>query len=200
MKMKKHIIYLAAGNSRRFGANKLLHEYQGKPLYQHGLDMLQEAVKENNDIFLTVVTQYREIEKELNKRKIRVIRDEECKKGISYSICAGLRSIEPILAEDYVMFVVADQPYLTKKTVLSLMECADGETETASVRYGERPGNPVLFSMRFKEELLSLKEDQGGRAVMQKHHCRYVYVPDEKELLDIDVKKDINWQELEKYD
>ena len=38
--MKLRIIYLAAGNSRRFGSNKLLHITQGKPLYQHGLDML----------------------------------------------------------------------------------------------------------------------------------------------------------------
>lgn len=188
--MRRHIIYLAAGNSRRFGSNKLLREYQGKPLYQHGLDMLLKVTETEKDISLTVVTQYREIEKELKKRKIRVILNEESKKGISYSIRAGIRSVEPVAEEDYVMFVVADQPHLTAKTVLRLMECADKETETASVRYGERLGNPVLFSMRFKEELLSLEGDQGGRAVMRKHHCRYVRASDEKELLDMDVEED----------
>lgn len=190
--MKKHIIYLAAGNSRRFGSNKLLYEYKGKPLYQHGLDMLTELIEEERDISLTVVTQYEQIEQELKKRKIRVILSKESKKGISYSIRAGIEGLTPLSAEDYVMFVVADQPYLTKETVKALLECADGTTENASVRFGERLGNPVLFSMRFKEELLALTGDQGGRTVMRRHHCRYVYIADEKELLDIDVKEDWN--------
>lgn len=37
-----HIIYMAAGNSRRFGSNKLLYELDGKPMYRHLLDHLIE--------------------------------------------------------------------------------------------------------------------------------------------------------------
>ena len=33
-----HIIYMAAGNSRRFGSNKLFYELDGKPMYRHLLD------------------------------------------------------------------------------------------------------------------------------------------------------------------
>ena len=39
-RMNKHILYLEAGSSRRFGANKLLMELNGKPLYRHGFDLL----------------------------------------------------------------------------------------------------------------------------------------------------------------
>lgn len=35
-----HIIYMAAGNSRRFGSNKLFYELDGKPMYRHLLDHL----------------------------------------------------------------------------------------------------------------------------------------------------------------
>ena len=35
-----HILYLAGGNSRRFGENKLLYPLDGRPLYRHGLDAL----------------------------------------------------------------------------------------------------------------------------------------------------------------
>lgn len=37
-----HIIYMAAGNSRRFGSNKLFYELNGKPMYRHLLDHLIE--------------------------------------------------------------------------------------------------------------------------------------------------------------
>ena len=41
--MKLSLIYLAAGNSRRFGENKLLAELDGRPLYRYGLDALKQA-------------------------------------------------------------------------------------------------------------------------------------------------------------
>ena len=59
--MKIHIIYLAAGSSRRFGSNKLLWEYEGRPLYRHGLDRLIEMSSDRDDCTLTVVSRYDEI-------------------------------------------------------------------------------------------------------------------------------------------
>ena len=38
--MKIAMIMLAAGNSRRFGANKLLYEIDGMPMYRHVLNQL----------------------------------------------------------------------------------------------------------------------------------------------------------------
>ena len=40
------VIYMAAGNSRRFGSNKLLFPWKGKTMYRHGLDLLLELKKE----------------------------------------------------------------------------------------------------------------------------------------------------------
>ena len=39
-----HIIYMAAGNSRRFGSNKLFYELDGKPMYRHLLERLIEKI------------------------------------------------------------------------------------------------------------------------------------------------------------
>ena len=38
--MKIALIMLAAGNSWRFGSNKLLYEIEGKPMYWHILEKL----------------------------------------------------------------------------------------------------------------------------------------------------------------
>ena len=37
------ICYAAAGNSRRFGSNKLLYEIEGKPMYLLTLEKLKKA-------------------------------------------------------------------------------------------------------------------------------------------------------------
>ena len=40
--MKIAFVMLAAGNSRRFGSNKLFYELDGKPMYRHLLERLIE--------------------------------------------------------------------------------------------------------------------------------------------------------------
>ena len=45
-----HIIYMAAGNSRRFGSNKLFYELDGKPMYRHLFDHLIEIKDRYNNL------------------------------------------------------------------------------------------------------------------------------------------------------
>ena len=51
--MKLGLIMLAAGNSRRFGSNKLLYTIEGEPMYRHILSELmrvRKALKESRSI------------------------------------------------------------------------------------------------------------------------------------------------------
>ena len=43
--MKISFIYMASGFGKRYGTNKLITEFQGEPLYLHGLLSLQKAAK-----------------------------------------------------------------------------------------------------------------------------------------------------------
>lgn len=185
--MNKHIIYLAAGNSRRFGSNKLLHIYEGKPLYRHGLDMLSELCRNRSDCSLMVVSQYPEILEYAGKKGICSINSPDSSKGMSYTIKAAIDALENVKEEDFLLFVVADQPYLTAHTVARILECAAPGVEGVSAAFRERPGNPVLFSARLIPELLTLQGDEGGRRALVGHSCSYVDVGDERELIDIDV-------------
>ena len=45
-----HIIYMAAGNSRRFGSNKLFYELDGKPMYRHLFERLIEIKDRYNKL------------------------------------------------------------------------------------------------------------------------------------------------------
>lgn len=181
------MVYLAAGNSRRFGSNKLLYEFQGKKLYRHGLDMLISLQKTDEEVSIILVTQYEEIYEETRNDPVKRILSKECKKGVSYTIKEALTALRDAQEEDYVFFIVADQPYLSEKTMKKLLSCAEAGAETASAAWGETPGNPTMFSLKLRNELLLLNGDQGGRKVIRNHDCIYVQAEEEKELWDMDV-------------
>ena len=201
-----HIIYMAAGNSRRFGSNKLLHIWQGKMLYRHTLDMLSDIVSSrkinediNYDITLTVVTQYDRIIADLDGRKdINTVFCGDSRLGASYTIKAGINSLMGRLKkDDWLLFIVADQPYLSEKTILKFIEAASQDKKSEddkvfSARYRAKAGNPCMFSCELISELLELSGDSGGRKVAKRHECFYIDVEDGKELFDIDSEKDIN--------
>ncbi|OKZ79409.1 MAG: hypothetical protein BHW08_10885 [Clostridium sp. CAG:12237_41] len=201
-----HIIYMAAGNSRRFGSNKLLHIWQGKMLYRHTLDMLSDIVSSRKinedidyDITLTVVTQYDRIIADLDGRKdINTVFCGDSRLGASYTIKAGINSLMGRLKkDDWLLFIVADQPYLSKKTILKFIEAASQDKKSKdykvfSARHSGKAGNPCMFSCKLISELLELSGDSGGRKVAKRHECFYIDVEDGKELFDIDSEKDIN--------
>ena len=66
------LIYLAAGNSRRFGGNKLLYELDGKPLYRHLLDRLIRICRRHESWEILVVTQYDEIYDVVDRKSTRL--------------------------------------------------------------------------------------------------------------------------------
>ena len=97
-----HIIYMAAGNSRRFGSNKLFYELDGKPMYRHLLDRLTEiknrynkSKSDSQTIDITVVTRYREI---LDYcaciPDCHAVISPDSEKGISYTIKAGIMAVQ----------------------------------------------------------------------------------------------------------
>ena len=113
-------IYMAAGNSRRFGSNKLLFPWKGKTMYRHGLDLLLELKKEMKEqLSVIVVTQYPEILEEVQKlpeaSEVQVVFCKESHMGASYTIKAGIAAMRK--QATYLLFMVADQPELSKESV-----------------------------------------------------------------------------------
>ena len=196
-----HIIYMAAGNSRRFGSNKLFYELDGKPMYRHLLDRLvgiknryNKSKSDSQTIDITVVTRYREI---LDYcaciPDCYAVISPDSEKGISYTIKAGIMAVQEQKKtgmQDYYMFAVADQPYLKSQSVIKLIDRVlkntGGKRLAFSLRCGDAVGNPCVFNSSLIPQLLSLEGDKGGRSVAKKHDCVYVDIADERELMDID--------------
>lgn len=190
--MKVRFIYLAAGNSRRFGSNKLLYKFDGKPLFLHLLERLEEICARRREWELLVVTQYPEIYEECIRRGLRAVMSADSCRGLSNSIRAGLMRAEEEQTE-YGVFFAADQPFLTKETIEGFVETMlEKKALLGCVSWGGRRGNPVWFSRKYFQELCLLKKDEGGRRVLERHEEEIYWfeVGDGRELADIDTAED----------
>lgn len=182
------LVYLAAGNSRRFGSNKLLYEIDGKPMFRHTLERLSSVAKTDEGCRLCVVTQYEQIADYAEKIGAKAVLSPKSKDGISYSIKAGVLSAREAGADSAVFFV-ADQPFLTEKTILDFVLSAKrSKRGIACVSWQGELGNPVYFTAKYFQYLEELTGDSGGKKVVKRFLCDVfsyeVESPDE--LKDID--------------
>lgn len=190
--MKITIIYLAAGNSRRFGSNKLFYEVNGRPMYRHLLERLMNICSRHEDWQLRVVSQYRELLTAPGQSAAVPVYSPDSSKGASYSIKAGLnsdRNGQQPEAEAYAFFV-ADQPWLSEETAEAfLLQMEKEKALLGSVCHAGVPGNPTWFSAGFVPELMALSGDWGGRAVLRNHPelVSWFEVKEKRELLDLDL-------------
>ena len=222
--MKYSLIYLAAGNSRRFGKTKLLVEWNGRPLYEYGLNTLKEAVKDRTDSEILLVSQYPNILQA--HPEVVCVYSPKSTEGLSWSIRAG---IECVLGREqkreqqqecrrlpdwqegdhWLLFLTADQPLVEKETIQNLLLQADnaerltsGKTRIIRARYAGKEGSPVLFHASLIPELQQLSGDEGGRSVIRAHReeMEFVDVADERQMTDVDTVEDLEKLEQRKED
>ena len=98
--MNIHFMFLAAGYSKRYGGNKLLSMYNGMPMYRVLLDKLVRIMESDPTVAdITVVTQYPEIEREVEQinlgtaKPVRCIFNLDPSQGISSSIQCGINNM-----------------------------------------------------------------------------------------------------------
>ncbi len=179
-------IIMASGKSRRFGSNKLLTEFKGKPLLQYILETTSLPFSHR-----IVVTRHEAVVKLCSSLNIQaVLHDQPLQ---SDTVRIGLENLPP---ENYAgfLFCAGDQPLLNQKSLLKLWEAFSKEPDFIHrTAFQDMPGNPIIFPSRFKNELLHLPEDRGGSYLTKKYpeQVRYSPVQDALELYDIDTKDDL---------
>jgi len=185
--MKINLILLASGNSVRFKGNKLLAKVNDKPMYMN----VVEKVLELNFNKIILVTQYEEIKATLSKYSIQIVMNKNSELGISHSIKLGIN--EDLEADAY-MFMVCDQPFISLESMGKIIyRFIKSNKGMACVEYEGCLGNPTIFSGKYKNELLSLKGDIGGKSIMKKHldDLEKVQISHKLELIDIDTREEL---------
>lgn len=201
--MKVSLIYMASGFGKRYGTNKLITEFQGEPLYLHGLLSLQKAKKllEEDKIHceLMLISQYERVLSGAFERvpEAERIFNEDSDQGITASLKLGTEVSKK--DTDAFLYFVADQPCMKGETIAefvrSFLKSGKG---IGCVCAGGHRGSPNIFRRRYKKELLSLEGDQGGRQIMEKYpEDIWMMEVDERELRDIDQPSDLKALRLE---
>ena len=184
--MKINLILLAAGNSKRFNGNKLLAIYKNKPIYMYIVEKVVN-LKINKII---CVTQYEEIKEALLNTNINVVMNNNSNLGISSSIKIGINFDKN--ADGY-MFMVCDQPFISIQTLNSVIDnFIKGDKGIVCVGCGNNKGNPVIFSKKYINELLSLEGDNGGKVIIKGNlnDLKIVNINNRIELVDIDTQEE----------
>lgn len=182
-------ILLAAGESKRMGKPKQLLSLDRSTVLGQALDNLLNSKVDN----VIVVVGYRaeEIKKSIGDRPVIATVNQDYRQGMSTSIIAGLK----LLADDTdaFMLALADQPFIDSKTIDHLIDEFQKSKKGIAITVCKgRRGHPVIFSTKYRNELMGLKGDVGAKEIIMSHPEEVLEVPVDCEgvIIDIDTAED----------
>lgn len=178
-------VIMASGSGKRFGSNKLLANFGGKPLISRILDATEGIFSKR-----VVVTRHEEIAGLCQERGIQAILHTLPNRNDTVRL-----GIEQMTGMDRCMFCTGDQPLLRRETIAALaMASANDSSLFWRTTYEKTPGSPVVFPSETFAKLGNLPEGKGGGFLIKKNPdmVRYISVQNPFELDDIDTPEDLD--------
>lgn len=179
-------ILLAAGSSKRFGANKLLHLLDGRPIALRSAASFREAFAAP----VAVTRTGSPLAPLLEALGYRVVECARADEGMGASLAAGVAASRD--APGWVV-ALADMPFIRPVTHARVAAALQGGAAlVAAAHRGER-GHPVGIGARFRDDLLALEGDAGARHIVRAHPALMTLVEcdDPGVLADIDTPADL---------
>jgi molybdenum cofactor cytidylyltransferase len=181
-------ILLAAGRSRRFGANKLLASLpDGSPLILASARRLRSAL---DTVIVVVHPQDHVIPALLAAEPVQLVVSHNADSGMGASLAAAVAASGD--AHGW-LIALADMPRIQVSTLRRVAQVLyDGASLVAPFHAGRR-GHPVGVHARFREELLVLAGDRGARDLLARHAetLTHLNVNDPGILFDVDTPADL---------
>ena len=180
---------LAAGYSRRFGADKRrLQLGDGRSLLSASLALPCSMLEE---VWLVLRPDEALTELEL-PQGVHIVQSPATAEGMGHSLAAGA---ERLLAEsraDAVAIFLADMPLIRQDSLETLLAHSSANNIVLPSHQGKR-GHPVLFGRDFWPQLVMLAGDAGAKVVLQ-HNAEALHIielDDPGVLQDIDTPADL---------
>ena len=162
-----HVIVLAAGFSRRRGSPKQLVVIDGETLIHRAARIASEV----GDVIVVTTPSFADLE-------FRVVINEEAEEGIASSIRAGVAA-----CDDDVLITLCDQPHVTADHLRALV---NANAPLAATAYGGTVGVPAYFAREFRDELMTLRGDQGAKRIIEAHRDVVKAIAFEAAAVDVD--------------
>ena len=180
-------VLLAAGKSKRFGSNKLLHMLGGKRLIEWSLEPLIDSHPWKIAIVISEEDEFHDV---LPKDVIRIV-NRSAEGGIGTSISLATRHLEG--EADGILFTLADQPLLNKSDISAILsDFYRNGNSIIACSSDDEVRNPILFPAMFFNELKELNDDKGARQIALRHPDELLKLPtDPCHLIDVDTVDDL---------
>lgn len=183
-------IILAAGEGKRMGKTKLTLPLGDKQL----IELVLQAVKLTplDKYFLVVRPEDKEMIKTGEKWGAEVVLNSEYRSGMSSSIKKALNQISSGGLEGFFV-ILGDQPFINPSLLDKMLRVFTPDKKEMIVPfYKDRPGNPVFFDGYWKNELMKISGDLGGRVLIKAHpeRIKRFKIADESILFDVDREED----------
>ena len=161
-----YAMVLAAGRSRRMGAQKLLLPLGDRPVIAHIVDELLSSPVDR--VFVIVGPDGDQIAEALAGRRVEFVTNPDPEAEMLSSVRCGLRAMPEDCAA--MLVVLGDQPGITADVVAALLKAfqTSGRGIVVPIYNGKR-GHPLLIAMRYRDEILNCYEDVGLRGLLHAH-------------------------------
>ncbi len=181
-------ILLAAGFSRRFGADKLMQQLPS------GLSVIESAAKNLCSILPQSVAVVRpgntKLEERLQSCGMSVLVNENARLGMGHSIAAGVQATEGAAAW---LIALGDMPYIHPETIATIVSASKSAESIVVPVFENRRGHPVLFGSAWRHVLSNLSGDFGASPLLEAQRARVtrIRVDDPGIVQDVDYQEDL---------
>ncbi len=159
-------ILLAAGKSTRMGEPKLLLPFGDGTVLSKTIDNVLGC---NVDEVIVVLGA--NVEKTRNiiaDKPVKVVFNPDYSQGMSTSLICGLKQVSNRALR--IMVALTDQPLIEKDTYNKLIKESLNSSKGITVPlFKAKRGNPIIFAARYRDEMLQLRGDVGGRELLKRH-------------------------------
>ncbi|WP_434612004.1 nucleotidyltransferase family protein [Tabrizicola sp. M-4] len=172
--MQPHILLLAAGSSSRMrGADKLTEDVAGEPLLRRSA---RTALATGCPVTVTLPPDRPARLAALQGLSLNCVTVPRPEEGMAESLKTGLAAIPPGCG---ILLLLADLPEITTADLTTLLDHWRQEPQAILRGCAEdgTPGHPVCFPPDLRDDLMTLKGDEGARSVLIRHRARLQPIP-----------------------
>jgi molybdenum cofactor cytidylyltransferase len=162
----KWAIVLAAGRATRMGTQKALLPLGGTTVIGRIVDRL--AATALDGIAVVVGHEGRRVAEALRDRAVKVVENPDPGRGMLSSVRCGLEALPEGCRAALV--ALGDQPGIRPEVVDAMLRAFDGGRKGIVVPvHGGRQGHPILFDLRYRDEVLERHDEEGLRGLLAAH-------------------------------
>ena len=175
------MLLLGAGLARRFGSDKRLHNFRGKPIAQHTIERYKRVF---DKISVVIRPEDQALQDLLHKQGVDTILCQDAHLGMGHSLACAMQAIIQDGQSDWLVVGLLDMPFVRVETLQSLQSTIQslsssskqtlsqpGLTRKSIVRFqsatGTPPTHPVAWHQHWFEKLSQANGDEGARRIFK---------------------------------